>query len=61
MTLKRYMKLFFVSFIVLFINIYLFSNSNDFLGVIIRTLALQSLIFIPLFAVTLLNYIKRNH
>lgn len=60
MTLKRCIRLFVLSFIVLFFNTYLFSNSNGFFGAIIRTLALQSLMFIPLFAVMLLTYIKRN-
>ncbi len=60
MTLKRGIRLFVLSFIVLFFNTYLFSNSNGIFGAIIRTLALQSLMFSPLFAVMLLTYIKRN-
>lgn len=61
MTLRRCINLFFISFIILFINTYLFSNSNGFLGAIFRTLALQALIFIPLFAIMVLNHIKKNH
>lgn len=54
-TLKRSITLFVVSFIVLFINIYLFSDPSGPLGAVIQTLAVQSLLFIPLFVLMLLQ------
>lgn len=54
-TLKRCITLFIVTFIVLFINIYLFSDNAGLLGAIIKTLLVQSLIFIPLFVLMLIQ------
>lgn len=54
-TLKRCITLFIVTFIVLFINIYLFSDNAGLLGAIIKTLLVQSLIFIPLFLLMLIQ------
>lgn len=54
-TLKRSVILFIVTFIVLFINIYLFSDNSGLLGAIFQTLIVQSLIFIPLFVLILIQ------
>lgn len=60
-TLKRSITLFVVTFIVLFTNIYLFSDHSGPLGAIIQTLAVQSLVFIPLFILMLLQKMKTKH
>lgn len=54
-TLKRSITLFVVSFIVLFTNIYLFSDPSGPMGAVIQTLAVQSLVFIPLFTLMLIQ------
>ncbi|AGY82751.1 MAG: hypothetical protein PWR19_975 [Carnobacterium sp.] len=49
LTLKKIIMLFIISFAVLFIEIYFFTNSNGLSGAIIRTIAMQSLVFVPIF------------
>ena len=48
LTLKKIIMLFIISFAVLFIEIYFFTNSNGLSGAIIRTIAMQSLVFVPI-------------